>query len=421
MTSRFRVIASGIVVVSFFLLLFSYAMFQGGFVSWFLFFSFLPIFLYELGFLLHCMKTWKVSRQLSHYVIRAGDGIDVKLVIKRKLPFPLYYCICEEVVPETLRKIDTKHQKYSLMDDPGELYTNRNLKKVFFPLWKRTFTMTYRLEQLPRGEHLLQTVRIRTGDFFGLVKKEYTFHVTDVIIAYPNARPIVTKEQISSFQQGTASTSAFQLNNSNVATGIREYMPGDRFSWIDWKQTAKKNTVMTKEFEQEKSTDILLMLDNGIYPETNYVVYEAMVEVVLSLMEGLKKQASQVGLVTIGEKTVYFPVHHDPVKLDMVKNHLTRIQPDGIKPFSIRVESEFAKAGAGNVIILVTSHIDVAFIEIVKKMDQRTKRIVLILIQSAKHREKNRLFIHQLQFEGIHIHILTEQHLIQNQLEVKGI
>ena len=52
----------------------------------------------------------------------------------------------------------------------------------------------------------------------------------------------------------------FQRDTSLVA-GVRQYQPGDRFSWIDWKATARTNEMMAKEFEIRQSSDLLIVLD----------------------------------------------------------------------------------------------------------------------------------------------------------------
>lgn len=54
---------------------FSYAMFQGGFVSWFLFYSFLPFGLYGVAVLLYPLKKWNVTRDMKLQPRFAGEII----------------------------------------------------------------------------------------------------------------------------------------------------------------------------------------------------------------------------------------------------------------------------------------------------------------------------------------------------------
>lgn len=401
------------------LLLFSFAMFEGGFVSWFLFYGFLPISLYHLGFLFYPMSNWRVTRTLSHRVIRAGDEVNVTVEIKRSIPFPLFYCIFEEVFPATLQRIDNRKDKYHYMDIPDQLQVNRRVKKVIFPSFSRTITLTYVISQIPRGEHQLQTIRVRTGDIFGFVKKVCTFEVKDQLVAYPNERKIHMKKPMSSFEEGSIATSSFNLKNSNVASGVREYLPGDKFSWINWKQTARKNTVMTKEFEQEKSTDVMLILNSCYNDEINLLAFEAAIEVTISLMETIQKQAAQVGLLSVGAKTVQFPVHHDPTKKEWIRQHLTRLQPTGHVLFSVKLKQEMAKVTGGHILIIITTVLDDTFKQMIQQLKQQGNRVVLLYIQaSSRISQEDRAILQQIQFDGETVQVLTEKQLVESPIEV---
>lgn len=408
-----------IFIMFLFLLLFSFAMFQGGFVSWFLFYSFLPIFLYHIGLLFYPIRNWRVTRTLSHRVIRAGDEVNVTVRISRVIPFPLYYCIFEEVFPATLNRIDNRKDKYHYMNEPEKLQVNRQMMKIIFPSFRRKIELSYYLSQVPRGEHELQAIRVQTGDIFGFVKKAHTFEIKDQLIAYPNERKIQMKEPMSSYEQGSIASSSLNLKNTNVASGVREYLPGDKYSWINWKQTARKNTIMTKEFEQEKSTDVMLVLDSCYDDGMNELAFEAAIEVTISLMETIQKQAAQVGLLSIGADTIQFPVHHDPTKKEWIRQHLTLLRPTGNQHFSVRLQEEMAKITGGHILMLITTNIDHTFKQTVRQLKQRGNRVKVIYIQpSSRITQEERSLLQQLQFERADIHVLTEKQLVESPIEV---
>ncbi|RDW18916.1 DUF58 domain-containing protein [Oceanobacillus chungangensis] len=397
--------------------LFAYAMFQGGFVSWFLFYGFLPILLYHFCLLLYPIKNWKATRRLNHSVIHAGDEVGVTIELERSIPFPLFYCIVEELLPVTINRMDTRHEKYHSMEQPKQYY-DRKVKRVIFPLFNRKFELSYKLSQVPRGEHRLTGIQVQTGDIFGFVKKKFVFPIVDQLTAYPNERPLRIIESVSSFEHGSITSSAQNLKNTNVATGVREYAPGDRFSWIDWKQTARKNAVMTKEFEQEKNTNMLVILDTCNYQGMNTLAFEATIELTLSLMETIRKQATQVGLVSIGQNINRFP-NYDTTTSNVIKRHLTRLEPTGVRPFSLILKEEMRELTSGEIVILITTHLDDFFKQTVQQMCQRMNQVAVIFIQSsALIKEREQQIIKQLEFSSVSIQVLTEQQLVQNPIEV---
>lgn len=419
MNKIIRLVSSLLFISVLFILLYAYAMFQGGFVSWFIFFSFLPIFLYQIILLFYPMQKWKVQRVLSHHTIRAGDSVTAVIRINRKFPFPLYYCIFEEVVPQTLKSIDNRSEKYYHLNESNKLINHRPIKKITFPWFRRTFEIQYELDRIPRGEHLLYAIRMRTGDVFGFVKKEYVYQITDELIAYPNQRQMKVNEKMKSFNQGENSAQLFHQKNTNVVSGVREYVPGDKVSWIDWKQTARNHLMMTKEFEQERNTDMLLILNGCNTENLNQLAFEGAIEVTISLLEALEKRGLNAGLLSIGKDIVYFRAKDDQLKKEGIRQHLARIQPSDKYLFSKQLLKEFMSIERQSFTSIVTTYMDTTFLETVRKMSKQTERIVVFLIQAESRISTTELeIIQQLKISGIITEVLTEKELVATPIEV---
>jgi uncharacterized protein (DUF58 family) len=403
-------------------ILFSYAMFQGGFVSWFLFSSFLPIFIYHLGFLLYPVKNWKVSRGLSRKVIRAGESVTVSITLKRKTPFPIYYCVVEEVFSQSLNRLDKGHQKYESMDQPKKLKLDRKLKKAILPWFDRHINITYTLDQIPRGKHSFQEIRVKTGDVFGFVKKEHVFQVEDELLVNPNPLSVRMHHFISNSEQGKLASEANHfVVNTNMVVGVREYEPGDRFTWIDWKQTAKKNMMMTKEFEQEKSSNVLLILDSCHNPSLNPLAFEASIELTLGLVEAFRKHYTKASLLTItGERTKnYFSLHEENGLRNRVEEHLAKIQPSGIESFGILLKEQMLRMNNGDMVFVMTTYMDDVFKQTIEQMSKRMKHVVVLFIQSSTFiTESERLTFQRFKMIGVGIQIITEEKLVKRSIEV---
>src|SRR5690625_7147825 len=108
------------------------------------------------------MKKWDVSRNISHQVVYSCSKTKVKIMIRRKLPFPIFYCVCEDVLPQTLLKMDLRNTNYANLTTSYHLRTNQTMKNIIYPLFKRQWILTYDLTNIPRGEHYLTTIKLRT-------------------------------------------------------------------------------------------------------------------------------------------------------------------------------------------------------------------------------------------------------------------
>lgn len=407
----------GIIFAALFFTLFLFAMFQGGFVSWFLFFSFLPIFLYDVLMLIYPLHRWKISRNIAPHNVQAGERVTVTVNIHRKLPFPLFYIILEESFPSTLRLLDSKNEKFNYLSMTEKLETKRTVKKMLFPLFSRTIQVTYELDQLPRGKHLLPMLRIKTGDLFGFVKKEHNFPFTEKLKVYPRQRPITLLESLSSFDQGSVSQEVFNFKQTNIASTIREYIPGDKFSTIHWKQTARQNMMMTKEFEREENENILIILDNRHYEGINLLAFEGAVEVSYSLFATLRNHHLAINFLTM-EIEVGALQEQSMMRSNIIHEHLMNIQPVMNASFAALLKRTILKTSDRFATIIVTTQLDGELYETVQQLSHQAHRVVVILIGSHQTMLGGEHFIQQLKRAQISVGVLTEKELIEDTLEV---
>lgn len=417
MKKSFKLLGSVAVILFLFAALFSYGMFQGGFVSWFLFYSFLPLFIYQIGFIFYSLKNWKIERHISRNNASAGEAVTVTLKLRRALPFPLYFCLAEEVIPSSLMKRDNKHHKYTFLTKPEKLHFRRSVKEMLLVGFKRKIELNYTLDELPRGEHELNEVRIFISDIFGFIKKERIFAVHDRLLVYPHERELLLAEG-SSIGQGSSAVNAIHLDQTDVLAGVREYAPGDRLSWIHWKQTARNNAMMTKEFEQERSTDVLLILDTTGSGLKSPLIFEAAVELSFSFMSWFERANVDAGLLALGKETFHFPIKQDRFMKEKMWSYLMKVQPVGKIPFPLLLRDKMMLADSADLNVIITYAIDDFFRQVIMEMNRR-KRVVVFCIKSAKSiSSKEEALISQMKNQGLAIHVLTEKELAATPLEV---
>lgn len=266
---------------------FVFAMFQGGFVSWFLFYSFLPFVLYPILLFFYPLQTFQISRVLNQRDYKAGNAIHVEVTIRRNNRFPLLYLIIEDTLPPRFTK------------------QNERSKRFVFLLFRQKFTYTYTIPMAVRGEHPFQTIKLITGDWLGFYTKKHEYDCAYTILVYPKFK-YLSHEQIESlFEQGVHSSIIKKQEATSIVTGVRGYIPGDRMTAIHWKATARKNEMMTKEFEVRKSQNICLVLD-----QSPSVLFEELVTFTTSLLDAELRKGGGVsfsgshtslGATTIGK------------------------------------------------------------------------------------------------------------------------
>ncbi|WP_246234894.1 DUF58 domain-containing protein [Bacillus aquiflavi] len=340
---------------------FSYAMFQGGFVSWFLFYSLIPMGLYALSLFFYDLKHIHVKRELVKAELTVGEKLKVTLKLRRRFPFPLLYLVVKE--------------QFSSME--------RTTKVLLIPGFRKEMSCEYIIEHLPRGEHFLQSVHLKTGDPFGLMKKETVLTCENKIIVYPKVVDIVYSPLINRHDHGIAASMERIQRETTVATGVRKYQPGDRYSWINWKASAKRNEMMTKEFEQPHSHYMLLVMDRS--PN---VYFEDIVSFTASLMKAMTRKGIQISLLSFGPDRVFFPCGGGIEQERQLFHHFIRVADNSAVPLDRVLDMERISLRQSAAPVIITGQLNKAIIE---KVGQYTSQgaATIFLIQGKKDKESN--------------------------------
>src|SRR5690625_6612706 len=92
---------------------------------------------------------------------------------------------------------------YADLTTTYHIITNQTMKNIIYPLFKRQWILTYDLTNIPRGDHYLTTIKLRTGDLFGIMKKEHDNHSHNKLISYPNVRPAKISDTCNRIEPAT--------------------------------------------------------------------------------------------------------------------------------------------------------------------------------------------------------------------------
>jgi uncharacterized protein (DUF58 family) len=383
------------------LLTFSYAMFQGGFVSWFLFYSFLPFAIYSTALSLYPLGRLEIKRVLPKTDYNAGETLKVSVHIKRPDRFPLFYLLIEEKLEGTLVSVQQ----------------SKSTKALLFPGFQREFSNEYIIKELPRGEHSFRWFTVKVGDPLGLFEKEKQFALEEKIIVYPAYSELVYQHFENQFDQGLTASRERVQRDTTIAVGVREYQPGDRFSWINWKATAKRNEFMTKEFEQRQSHDVFIVMD--CVPDPHF---ETVVSFTASLIRAVLKKGAQAGLLTASKTNNSFPIRGGESQLQVLFYHLAKIEAKSNLSLDKVLETDSFSVQQTVSFMLVTAQLSKGLIEKASFLGRRKGAITLFLIkhQQETPMDQERSLISVANARGVRIVMVHEGNFAAAFSEVSG-
>ena len=123
----------------------------------------------------------------------------------------------------------------------------------------------YRLTPMRRGVYRFADIHLRCWGILRLVVRQRRVPAATEIKVYPNLQAIRQYELLVKrgmlHQIGLKNSRRF--GEGTEMERLREYFPDDDFRRIDWKATARQRKPIVREFETERSQDIVIMLDTG--------------------------------------------------------------------------------------------------------------------------------------------------------------
>jgi len=390
---RYQTVLSVIWVLLLFFGAFSYAMFQGGFVSWFIFDSFLLLFVYILVIVFYPLRDIQITRTLAKQEIFAHERLEVSLQIKRRLPIPLFYVVIEDQqLANGLKKTESHHAK-----------------KLFSLGFRLSATLHYTIEALPRGHYQFHTLSVRTGDMFGFIQKQNTVAVSGEVVVYPQRLifPAWRPQAVSDEGMGHLQKS-FEQDLTSVA-GIRDYAPGDRLSWLDWKATARANQLMTKEFERPLDHDVLIVLD-CFHPKQvdDGYLFEKAVSLVATLMDDVLRTSMKLQFMSIARHITFINEEAGDFQRWRILNHLAAVEQESQVGTPVKLSTAFQKLSQKVMFVFVTTSISDDLLLQFKELISWGLAIECFLVSSEYSLQDNQSRQNVLRSMGIVTHVITE-------------
>jgi uncharacterized protein (DUF58 family) len=332
---------------------FAYAMFQGGFVSWFLFYSVVPMIGYSFFISFYRLHHLKVTRELKKDSMLAGDDLLVTIHVKSYFPIPLFFLIVRDMLPEVLGS-------YAKVE--GRLYQSGS-QAILFPLFKRNISYTYKLSGVPRGVYELEKISLYSGDLFGFLFKEIFKRDPRTIFVYPRYQDIHSWSLYETQPTGKNRSGQKNSNDFSQAVSVRDYVPGDRMSWIHWKATARKSKLITKNFEIQQSDDLVIFLDRSkqLYRSHGDPAFEKAISLAASLIKNSVDKGTPLSFHSVGKDYVEFLMGTGKQFEADIFYHLAKTKADGEKSLPATIQSNLHKIPKGSTVIIISSDLSNLF------------------------------------------------------------
>jgi uncharacterized protein (DUF58 family) len=114
-----------------------------------------------------------------------------------------------------------------------------------------------------RGVHALGPVALGVFSPLGLWQRRMLVGDVSALKAYPNLRKLAGAAQLKGRSAGDGRPTARASGADNEFAGLREYRRDDSFRSIDWRASARKQTLVAREYRADEDQSVVLVIDRG--------------------------------------------------------------------------------------------------------------------------------------------------------------
>jgi uncharacterized protein (DUF58 family) len=248
------------------------------------------------------------SRAFDANRVNENEAVEVTLTLVNRGPALAVVAVRDEIPPGAV-----------LVD--GEARFLGGLR----PDETRTLSYSIRAE---RGQHHQRSVHVTSWSRAGLASREWTIDVATTLSSLPRAHNLdfitIRPRRTHSF----AGPVRANLGGAGIELfGCRAYAPGDDIRRINWRASARHDGLIINEYEQERMTDVDLILDAraSVHLQTESLnTFDRAVGAAASLATHFIRSGNRVGLLTYGDYLDWIFPAAGRVQLERITTALAR-------------------------------------------------------------------------------------------------
>ena len=303
-----------------------------------------------------------------------------------------------------------------------------------FPMIEPRRGRTYlsRTRLLQRGVFPLGPTALESGDPFGLFPVERVYPASESLLVYPLLVDVLDFPSPAGVLPGGEALRRRTPQVTPNAAGVREYAPGDPMNRIHWVSTARRNRLMTKEFELDPQAEIWIFLDATATGQASLPftwptrtkedlwkhkfeftlppsTEEYGVSAAASITRFFLRTGRSVGFISSGQVLTMIPPDRGGRQLGKILESLALLRAEGSLPIWGLIDIHAQHLSRGSTIVLITHSVEQEIVMAADFLTRRGLRPVVVLIDAASFNgpEGTREIVEGLRYMNIPVRLVA--------------
>lgn len=275
---------------------------------------------------------------------------------------------------------DRRRQRLDVFDlHPGD-WSMRGLPRSMHLKRGDVVSFDYQLCAKVRGDFTFAGVHMRLHSPWRLWRQLRTGGTAQVVRVFPNFAPLA-KFAMFSADQASRIVGAHVKRRRGEGTDfhqMREYRVGDSLRQIDWKASSRVRRLISREYQDEKNQQLILLLDTGrrlMAREGDLAHFDHVLDAALVVAYLALRQGDAVGLLASGGAGAWVPPRRGVTAIDELLRASYALQPQPVATDFLAAATElFLRQRRRSLVMLVTNLRDEDMDDLLAAVDMLRKR-----------------------------------------------
>ncbi len=253
-------------------------------------------------------------------------------------------------------------------------------------------TLSYRLRPRVRGNFRFEGVQLRLHSPLWLWRQSRITGVPQSVRVFPNFAPLAGFALFSA-EQASRLVGAHIKRRRGEGTDfhqMREYRVGDSMRQIDWKATARARKLISREYQDEKNQQLLMVIDTGrrmLAHEGGLSHFDRALDATLVVSYIALKRGDAVGLFTVGGEQRWVAPQRGMAAIDTLLRASYDLQPAPVATDYLAASTELALRQRRRALVMLVTNLRDEDIEDVLGAVRLLQKRHLVVVASLRERD----------------------------------
>ena len=264
--------------------------------------------------------------------------------------------------PVTLKLLAASTQQVDIFDlHPGSWAMQGLPRRLQLQRGEAT-SLDYSLRANARGDFTFDGVQLRLHSPWRLWFQSRVAGEAQRVRVFPNFAPLARFAMFSA-EQASRLVGAHVKRRRGEGTDfhqMREYRVGDSLRQIDWKATARARRLISREYQDEKNQQLVLLLDTGrrlLARDGELAHFDHVLDAALVVSYLALRQGDGVGLLASGGDTAWVPPQRGVGAIDNLLRATYALQPKPVATDFLQAATELSLRQRRRALVMLVTNL----------------------------------------------------------------